>query len=74
MPPPLKNPSYLSPWLLFFYLNDFIISLLQGKETEIPLEDANASIFSYAQQMALMHAGSSDVSDKQRRVWEPTYT
>lgn len=45
-----------------------------GKEIEIPLENPNATIFSYVQMLILHGMSGVNQSDRLRRAWEPNFT
>ena len=47
---------------------------LGGKEFEIPLDNPNATVFSYVQSLVLHGANGLNKNERLRRVWEPTFT
>ncbi|XP_047133370.1 E3 ubiquitin-protein ligase HECTD1 isoform X2 [Hydra vulgaris] len=45
-----------------------------GQEIEIPLDNPEATVFSYLQTLVLHGVTGANVTDKLRKVWEPIYT
>ena len=50
------------------------LSSASGQEIEIPLDNPDATVFSYLQTLVLHGVTGPNINDKLRKVWEPIYT